>query len=146
MQTVRQILQNKGKQVWTIAPNASVFDALQLMAEKDVGALVVMENVDLVGVFSERDYARKFMLHEKSTEETQVQELMSSPVITVRSGMSIGACMAIMTNRHVRHLPVVEGEKVIGVVSIGDVVKAIIAEQQQVIDELGSYISGGRNG
>ena len=145
MQTVRQILQNKGKQVWTIAPNASVFAALQLMAEKDVGALVVMENVDLVGVFSERDYARKFMLHEKSTEEIQVQELMSSPVITVRSGMSIGACMAIMTNRHVRHLPVVEGEKVIGVVSIGDVVKAIIAEQQQVINELGSYISGERN-
>ncbi len=146
MQTVRQILQNKGKQVWTIAPSASVFSALQLMAEKDVGALVVMENVDLLGVFSERDYARKFMLHEKSTEETQVQELMSSPVITVRSGMSIGACMAIMTNRHVRHLPVVEGEKVIGVISIGDVVKAIIAEQQQVINELGSYISGERNG
>jgi len=141
MQTVRQILQNKGKQVWAISPDASVFAALQMMAEKDVGALVVMENAVLVGIFSERDYARKFMLHKRSTEEIQVQELMSSPVITVRSGMSIGACMAIMTNHHVRHLPVVEGERVIGVISIGDVVKAIIAEQQQVINELGNYIS-----
>ena len=141
MQTVRQILQNKGKQVWAIPPDASVFAVLQMMAEKDVGALVVMENAVLVGIFSERDYARKFMLHKRSTEEIQVQELMSSPVITVRSGMSIGACMAIMTNHHVRHLPVVEGDRVSGVISIGDVVKAIIAEQQQVINELGNYIS-----
>jgi CBS domain-containing protein len=145
MQTVRQILQNKGKKVWAIPPDASIFAALQMMAEKDVGALVVLDNAALVGIFSERDYARKCMLPEKSTKEIQVKELMSSPVITVRPGLSIGACMTIMTNHHVRHLPMVEGEKVIGLISIGDVVKTIIAEQQQLIHELGSYITGGRN-
>lgn len=137
MYTVRQVLQNKSKQVWTIHPEASLYEALQLMADKDVGALLVLETGQLVGIFSERDYARKFILEEKSTKEIRVRELMSALVITVRPGQSIGACMALMTERHVRHLPVVEGEKLVGIISIGDVVKAIIEEQQHVIDHLG---------
>ena len=106
------------------------------MAWKDVGALLVMADEKLVGIFSERDYARNFALEDKSTQDIRVSELMSTPVFTVRPGQSIGACMTLMTEKHVRHLPVVEGEKVVGVVSIGDVVKAIIEEQQYVIAQL----------
>ncbi len=137
MYTVRQVLQNKSKQVWTTHPDISIYEALQLMSDKDVGALVVLEAGQLVGIFSERDYARKFILEEKSTKETRVGELMSASVITVRPGLSIGACMALMTERHVRHLPVVEAGELVGIISIGDVVKAIIEEQQHVIDQLG---------
>jgi len=106
------------------------------MAWKDVGALLVMADEKLVGIFSERDYARNFALEDKSTQDIRVSELMSTPVFTVRPGQSIGACMTLMTEKHVRHLPVVEGEKVVGVISIGDVVKAIIEEQQYVIAQL----------
>ena len=144
MITVKQILQSKGSAAWTISPDASVYEALQLMAQKDIGALVVVEAKKLVGVFSERDYARKYMQGEKSTKEILIRELMSAAVETVRPGMSIGACMALMTERRIRHLPVVEGEKMVGLISIGDVVKAIISEQQKVIDQLGNYISGTR--
>jgi len=136
MVTVRQILQKKGNSVWAIHPDASLSEALQKMAWKDVGALVVIEGETLVGIFSERDYARNFDIANKSTKDICVRQLMSTPVITVRPGQSIGACMTLMTEKHVRHLPVVEGEKVVGVVSIGDVVKAIIEEQQHVITQL----------
>ncbi len=136
MVTVRQILQKKGSTVWSIHPDASLSEALQLMARKDVGALLVMEEEKLVGIFSERDYARYFAPADKSTQDIRVRELMSSPVFTVRPGQSLGACMTLMTEKHVRHLPVVEGEKLVGVVSIGDVVKAIIEEQQYVITQL----------
>jgi len=136
MVTVRQILKKKGSSVWSIHPDASLSEALQLMAWKDVGALLVMEDEKLAGIFSERDYARNFALADKSTKDIRVRELMSSPVFTVRPGQSIGACMTLMTEKHIRHLPVVEGEKVVGVVSIGDVVKAIIEEQQYVITQL----------
>jgi len=136
MVTVRQILQKKGNSVWSIHPDTSLSEALQLMAWKDVGALLVMEAEKLVGIFSERDYARNFALTDHSTQDIRVRDLMSTPVFTVRPGQSIGACMTLMTEKHVRHLPVVEGEKVVGVVSIGDVVKAIIEEQQYVIAQL----------
>jgi CBS domain-containing protein len=137
MVTVRQILQKKGHSIWSIPPDISLYEALQLMAWKDVGALLVMEGETLVGIFSERDYARNFVLTDKSTmRDIRVSDLMSTPVITVRPGQSIGACMTLMTNRHVRHLPVVDAEKVVGVISIGDVVKAIIEEQQYVITRL----------
>jgi len=137
MVTVRQILQKKGHSIWSIRPDTSLYEALQLMAWKDVGALLVMEGETLVGIFSERDYARNFALTDKSTmRDIRVCDLMSTPVITVRPGQSIGACMTLMTNRHVRHLPVVDAEKVVGVISIGDVVKAIIEEQQYVITQL----------
>jgi CBS domain-containing protein len=136
MVTVRQILQKKGSSVWSIHPDASLTEALQLMAWKDVGALLVTEDEKIVGIFSERDYARNFALLDKSTKDIRVRDLMSTPVLTVRPGQSIGACMTMMTERHVRHLPVVEREKVVGIISIGDVVKAIIEEQQYVISQL----------
>lgn len=144
MITVKQILRSKGHAAWTISPDASVLEALQLMEQKDIGALVVVEGKKLVGMFSERDYARKFIHGMGSTKDIQVRELMSAPVDTVRPGMSIGACMALMTERRFRHLPVVEGENLVGIISIGDVVKAIISEQQKVIDELGNFINGKR--
>jgi CBS domain-containing protein len=136
MVTVRQILHKKSNSVWSIHPDASLYEALQMMAWKDVGALIVMEDDKLAGIFSERDYARSFASADRSTKDICVRELMSTPVITVRPGQSLGACMTLMTERHVRHLPVVEGEKVVGVISIGDVVKAIIEEQQHVIAQL----------
>jgi CBS domain-containing protein len=136
MVTVRQILQKKGSSIFSIHPDASLSEALQLMAWKDVGALLVMEAEKLVGIFSERDYARYFALTDHATQDIRVRDLMSTPVFTVRPGQSIGACMTLMTDKHVRHLPVVEGEKVVGVVSIGDVVRAIIEEQQYVIARL----------
>lgn len=144
MITVRQILKVKGSQVWSIPPQARIYDALQLMAEKDVGALLVMEGDRLVGIFSERDYARKLILHGKSSLDTLVREVMTPQVITVSPDENIFVCMELMTDRHIRHLPVIEEGRVIGLVSIGDVVKAIISEQQFVISQLESYITGRR--
>jgi len=141
MLTVKQILKEKGRTVWSTSPDASVQSALQLMADRNVGALVVLDGDRLVGIFSERDYARKFIRSDKPPRETRVRELMTEDVHTVRPGQSLGACMALMTDKRVRHLPVMEAGKVIGVISIGDVVKAIISEQQQVISELGSYLN-----
>lgn len=144
MITVRQILKAKGSHVWSIPPQATIYTALQLMAEKDVGALPVMEGDRLVGIFSERDYARKLILHGKSSLDTLVGEVMTSQVITVSPEENILVCMELMTDRRIRHLPVVEGGRVVGLVSIGDVVKAIISEQQFVISQLESYITGRR--
>lgn len=144
MVTVRQILKGKGGSVWSTRPDAPVIEALRVMADKDVGALLVMEADNLVGIFSERDYARRVILFGKSPSETLVSEIMTSNVYTVRPDQSIGTCMGLMTEKRIRHLPVVEKGKVVGVVSIGDVVKAIISEQQFVIDQLESYITGER--
>ena len=140
MKTVRQLLQMKGGQIYEIAPDARVFDALTLMAEREVGALVVTDGGRLAGIISERDYARKVILHGKSSHEMQVRDIMTAKVITVHPGQTIEECMALMTGKRIRHLPVIEGDRLIGVVSIGDLVKEVIAEQEQTIKQLESYI------
>ncbi len=144
MTTVRHILQDKGNDVWSISPDALVFDALKVMADKNVGALVVMDGNNVAGIFSERDYARKVILKGKSSHETAVREIMTPDVISVSPSQSIEECMAIMTSKHIRHLPVLEGNKLVGLISIGDVVKAVISEQEQTIRHLENYIKGSR--
>jgi CBS domain-containing protein len=142
--TVKQILERKGPQVWSVEPDVSVLDALRFMAEKNIGALVVLQNENPVGIFSERDYARKIALQGKNERETRVEEVMTHEVICVESDYEMDACLALMTNKFIRHLPVVEEEKIVGVISIGDVVKELIADQKFVIDQLVHYISGER--
>jgi len=144
METVRHLLQDKGSQVWSIQPGASVYEALERMAERDIGALLVMDGDSLEGIFSERDYARKIVLHGKSSADTPVSEVMTSQVVCIGPDHRIENCMALMTEKHIRHLPVLEGGKVVGVVSIGDVVKEVIAEQEFVIEQLENYITGTR--
>jgi CBS domain-containing protein len=143
MKTVSMLLRAKGPEVLSIVPDAPVFDALALMAERNVGALLVMEAGRLVGIFSERDYARKVILKGKTSRETPVREIMSSHVVSIRPEQTIAECMALMTERRIRHLPVLEGDGLVGIISIGDVVKAIITEQEFVIEQLQSYITGG---
>jgi CBS domain-containing protein len=140
MNTVRMLLEGKGRAVYAVEPQAAVLDAIRLMAEHHVGALVVMRGATLEGIISERDYARKVILRGRSSAETAVRDIMSSPVLTVSLETSVQGCMQLMTDRHVRHLPVLDGGRVIGMVSIGDLVKAVIAEQQQQIEQLESYI------
>lgn len=140
MKTVRHLLQAKGPGVYSIAPDARVFDALTLMAEKNVGALVVLEGDTLAGIISERDYARKVILHGKSSHDIPVRAIMTDKVMTVQPGQTVEECMALMTNERIRHLPVVEDGKLVGVLSIGDLVKEVIAEQEQTIKQLESYI------
>jgi CBS domain-containing protein len=144
MTTVAQILQGKGHEVWSVSPATLVFNALKLMAEKNVGALLVLEGDELKGVFSERDYARKVILEGKSSREIPVKEIMSTEVFTALTQQSVEECMAQMTDKHVRHLPVVEDGRVIGIISIGDAVKAIIAEREFTIMQLENYITGSR--
>jgi CBS domain-containing protein len=140
MKTVSQLLQAKGREIHSIAPDARVFDALRLMADKNVGALVVLDSGRLAGIFSERDYARKVILLGKSSHDIAVRDIMTAKVITVHPGQTVEACMALMTEKRIRHLPVTEGERLIGVLSIGDLVKEVIAEQEQTIKQLESYI------
>ena len=142
MKTVTQLLRTKGQQVLSVSPDMPVFEALGVMADKNVGALLVVEGERLVGVFSERDYARKVILKGKSSKDTPVQEIMSSHVLYVRPEQTIEDCMALMTDKRVRHLPVMEEGRVVGVISIGDVVKTIIAEQEFIIEQLQNYITG----
>jgi CBS domain-containing protein len=144
MTTVRQILQAKGTQVWTISPQATVLEALQMMAEKNVGALLVTQGEQVAGIFSERDYARSVALKGRTAEDTHVGDIMTARVIYVRPNQSMEDVMAVMTDKHIRHLPVMEGESLIGVISIGDVVKEIISEQKFTIHSLESYITGSR--
>ena len=143
MTTVKKLLEAKTRETWTIRPDATAYEALQLMSEKNVGALLVTKDEELVGIFSERDYARKVILKGKSSKDTTVGELMTHPVYYVTPEMTIGDCMTLMAGRRVRHLPVMENRKVAGVVSIGDVVNRIISEQQVTIRDLESYITGG---
>jgi CBS domain-containing protein len=141
--TVREMLQRKkGFGYWGVRPETMAYDALELMAEKDIGAVLVMEGPKLVGIFSERDYARKVILKGKASRTTSVAELMSSPAITSGPELTLHECMVLMNGNHIRHLPVVEAGSVLGVVSIGDVVKAVIAAQDETIHQLEGYISG----
>ena len=140
MKTVKQLLAGKGSQLHSIRPGAKVIEALQLMALKDIGALVVMEGGRLVGILSERDYARKVILHGRSSSDVAVSEIMTSQVVTVDPTRTVPECMALITQRRIRHLPVCEGDQVVGIVSIGDLVKEVIAEQEQTIKQLESYI------
>jgi CBS domain-containing protein len=141
LDTVRLVLNQKDRNVWQISPEGCVYDAIELMASKYVGALLVISEGKLVGVFSERDYARKVILQGKSSKQTPVSEVMTSPAIFVTPGQTIEECMRIMTEKHIRHLPVLEDGKILGVVSIGDLVKWVISAQQQTISQLHNYIS-----
>ncbi len=140
--TVGQLLRTKGGDIWSVAKDASVYDALAVMAEHDVGALPVLEDGDLVGIVSERDYARKVILKGRASRETRVDEVMSRDVVTIEPARTMQDCMERMTELRIRHLPVVRDGELIGIVSIGDVVKATIAEQAFLIDQLRSYIQG----
>ena len=141
MKKVKDILETKGHDVWFIEPSALVFDAMKLMADKAIGALLVMEGSRLVGIISERDYARKIILQGRSSRSTDVREIMTSRVVYTEPERNIEECMALMTEKRIRHLPVVEDGQVCGVISIGDLVKAIIAEQKFIIEQLERYIS-----
>jgi len=141
---VKNLLNTKGDEVWSVSPESSVFDALNLLAKKDIGALIVMEGKKIKGMFSERDYARKIILKGKSSKETRVKDIMSEKVLYVTPERTIEECMALMTTEHIRHLPVIEEGKLIGVISIGDVVKAIISDQKFVIEQMEKYITGER--
>ncbi len=139
---VRHMLAGK-PEVYTVPPDATVFDALRLMAEKNIGAVLVTADGALVGILSERDYARKMVLHGKNSRETYVREIMTDEVVSVAPTWSCGDCMALMTERHVRHLPVLDEGRLIGIISIGDVVRAVVTEQQSTITTLQSYIMSG---
>jgi CBS domain-containing protein len=141
MRRVRDILAVKGRDVWSIGPNASVYDAMKLMADKGIGALLVMEGEKLVGIISERDYARKVILQGRSSRTTSVHEIMTTRVAYAEPEQNIEECMALMTEIRIRHLPVIEAGEVRGVISIGDLVKSIIAEQKFIIEQLERYIS-----
>jgi CBS domain-containing protein len=142
MTTIQRVLDEKGHDVWSVRPGDSVFDAIQIMAKKDVGALVVIENGRPVGIFTERDYARDVILKGKSSPRTPVREIMASPIICAGPEQTIEECMAVMTEKRVRHLPVMHGERLVGIVSMGDLVKSIIADQKFTIEQLVHYISG----
>lgn len=142
--SINNLLQKKGADVWSTNSDATVFEALQVMAEKDIGAILVIEEDQLVGIFSERDYARKVILEGKSSQETLTREIMTKDVFTIQASQSVADCMALMTEKHIRHLPVFEGNELVGVISIGDVVKEIISEQGFVIEQLENYITGNR--
>jgi len=142
VEMVTTILKRKGQEVFSVPPHASVYDAIEMMADKHVGALLVISEGKLAGVISERDYARKVILKGKSSKETRVEEIMTSPVITVGPEHRVDDCMRLMTDNRIRHLPVVQGEKVLGVISIGDLVNWIISAQEATIDQLENYITG----
>ena len=143
MKTAADVLKSKAHQaVHTITPGALVFDALKLMADKNIGALLVMEGERIAGIITERDYARKIVLMSRSSKETPVREIMTSAVIFVRPGQTTEECMVLMTENRLRHLPVVDGNSLLGLVSIGDLVKSIISEQKFTIEQLQNYISG----
>ena len=145
MKSVKEVLKNKNKEVWSVLPRSSVYDGLRLMGEKQIGALMVIDELGKVaGIFSERDYARKVILKGKASKDTKVEEVMTpaSEMFAVKPDNTVEECMILMTGKHVRHLPVFEKDKFVGVVSIGDVVKSIISEQESLIDQLSSYIAG----
>jgi len=144
MKRVRDILRKKGYEIWSVSPATPIYETLQLMHEKNIGAVLVIDAGVLVGVFSERDYARKVVLKGKSSRETPVGDAMTEPVTCVRPEQPIEECMALMTDKRFRHLPVIENNQLTGVISIGDVVQAIISEQEFIIEQLENYITGNR--
>lgn len=142
MHTIRQILAEKGNQIWSVAPDDTVYDTIRLMATKGVGALIVMDGERLHGIISERDYARKVILDGRSSRDTSVDDICSSPAVTISARASAEEGLALMTSKRIRHLPVVEGDELLGVVSIGDLVNAVIGDQQQLIEQLERYVAG----
>jgi CBS domain-containing protein len=142
MMTVRQLLDRKGRDVWSIAPDSSVYDAIALMAAKGIGALLVMEGDELVGIMSERDYARKVILKGRSSKATPVGHIMTAKVLYVTPERTLEECMALMTEKRIRHLPVMENRRLVGICSVGDVIKAMISHQKFIIDQLENYIKG----
>lgn len=141
MLTVRELLAKKGSQVWSVSPDATVYAALQLMAERNVGAVLVLSGQRLAGILSERDYARQVILKGKASRDTPVHEIMTTRLVTVSPERTIEDCMALMTDKRIRHLPVTSGETLLGVLSIGDVVKAVISEKEFLIEQLEGYIT-----
>jgi CBS domain-containing protein len=139
---IKHLLDRKGRQIIAVKPDSSVLDAIRLMAEKNIGALLVMEGGRLLGIMSERDYARKVVVKGRASDSTPVSDIMSANVVTTSSTETVNTCMALMTDRRIRHLPVVYDGVVVGVISIGDLVQAIIADQQEAIEQLEQYISG----
>jgi CBS domain-containing protein len=142
MKLVKHLLDTKGRSIVSIAPGASVFDAIKLMADNAVGSLLVMDGPELLGIVTERDYARKVILKGRSSENTNVLEIMTGEVFTTSCAETVKACMELMTEKRIRHLPVLEDDRVIGIISIGDLVSAIISDQQEEIEQLEQYISG----
>ena len=142
MKTVRDILRVKGHEVYCVAPDATVYEAVQLMADKEIGALMVMEGAQVVGLISERDYARKVILQGRASSTTRVKEIMITPVVYTYMEQPIEECMALMTDKRTRHLPVIEDGKLAGIISIGDLVKAVITDQKFIIEQLERYICG----
>ena len=142
MKLVKHLLDRKGRHIFSVSPDDSVFDAIKLMAEKSIGSLIVMENEELRGIMSERDYARKVIIKGRASESTKVAEIMTPDVFTTSSSQTVNECMNLMTEKKIRHLPVVEDNRVIGLISIGDLVEAIISDQQEEIEQLEHYISG----
>ena len=143
MTTVGNLLTSKSSEIWSIAPDNSVFEALEMMAEKNVSGLLILENDKLIGIFTERDYARKLILKGRSSKNTKVLEMMTKDILYVKTQNTIEDCMTLMTAKRIRHLPVIDSNRLIGIVTIGDLVKQIISEQQTTIHQLENYISGG---
>jgi CBS domain-containing protein len=141
MKTVKDILKKPGRKIWSVSPKTTAYEALEVMAEKDIGALLVLENEHLVGIFSERDYARKVILKGKASKDTPVSELMTRQVFYVDPGNTLNECMALMTMKHIRHLPVFDNNEITGIVTIGDVVKEIVSEQELTIKALQDFMS-----
>lgn len=141
MKTVKRVLDAKGHDIYSTTPDTSVFDALKEMADRNVGALIVLDDGEVVGIFSERDYARKIILLGRSSRETPVRDIMTARVVYARPELSLEECLALMTDKRIRHLPVMEDDELTGVVSIGDLVKGIIQEQRFIIEQLESYVS-----
>lgn len=140
---IKEILSGKGSEIWAVTPDATVYEAIEMMATKGVGALAVKSGERLAGIVSERDYARKVILKGKSSRETRVEEIMTTNVVCVSDDRKVDECLALMTEKRIRHLPVVDGEKLLGMISVGDLVKATIKEQSFTIEQLESYIRGG---
>ena len=142
MKTVRELLDEKGRNVWSIGPDATVYDALKLMADQQIGSLIVLEGERVAGIITERDYARSVILKGRASKDTRVREIMTTRPVCAAPDQTSEECMAVMTEKRVRHLPVIDGDRLVGLVSIGDLVKSIISEQQFIIEQLEHYISG----
>ncbi len=142
MKNISNLIQGRAGEIWSVSPDDCVYDAVKLLVDKNIGALLVMRQDKLVGVVSERDCARKVLLGDKSAQETRISEIMSPRVVCAKPDHTVDECMALMTEKRIRHLPVIEGEKIISMISLGDLVKSVISEQQHIIDQLEHYISG----